>query len=125
MIVPMYAAVFALFYIYLALRVIKARRQYQVALGDGQEKMVQKAIRVHGNFSEYVPFALLLLFFLEQKNPNTIWLHSLCIALCVGRLICAYGVSAPRENLKFRVTGMVITFAVMIAISIHLLITSL
>ncbi|EOD81422.1 membrane-associated protein [Grimontia indica] len=87
-----------------------------MALGDGNEKLLNKAIRAHGNFAEYVPFALLLLLMvelqLEQQSP---YLHVLGITLLVGRLLHAYAVSQPNEPLKFRVYGMLLTFLVLIA----------
>lgn len=116
MITPIYAALLCLVFIYLAMRVIKFRQGYKVALGDGSEKLLNKAIRAHGNFAEYVPFALLLMLMvelqLEQESP---YLHVLGIALLFGRFLHAYAVSQPSEPLKFRVYGMLLTFIVLIA----------
>ena len=35
--------------------------------------------------------------------------------LLLGRLLHAYGVSRPREDFRFRVTGMVLTFTVLLS----------
>ncbi|NGN97231.1 membrane-associated protein [Grimontia sp. S25] len=116
MITPIYAALLCLVFIYLAMRVIKFRRGYKVALGDGDEKLLNKAIRAHGNFAEYVPFALLLMLMVElQLDQQSPYLHVLGIALLLGRLLHAYAVSQPTEPLKFRVYGMLLTFTVLIA----------
>ena len=111
-IVPMYAGLFAFIYIYLSLRVISRRRIAKVALGTGGNLALERAQRVHGNFSEYVPFALLLLLLVEMTGWPGWLVNALCAALLIGRLIHAVGVSQPKENFKIRTAGMVTTFAV-------------
>lgn len=104
-ITPYYAAILALLFIILAVRTIKTRREHKIAIGDGGEKSILRASRVHANFSEYVPFTLLLIAMLEMQN-YTLWIiHGLCIALVVARIAHAYGVSQANENFKFRVFG--------------------
>ena len=67
-ITPLFAAIFGIIYVVLAFGVIKLRFKGQVSLGDGGDEELEKAIRVHGNFAEYVPFTLLLLWFVEQMS---------------------------------------------------------
>jgi uncharacterized membrane protein YecN with MAPEG domain len=117
-IVPSYAAVLALIFIYLAFRVIKQRRKAKVAIGDGNNPALKRAIAVHNNFAQYVPFCLLLITFIELNHAANYIIHGLCIALLVGRLIHAYGVCQEKENLKLRKIGMISTFTVYIAASI-------
>jgi uncharacterized membrane protein YecN with MAPEG domain len=117
-IVPSYAAVLALIFIYLAFRVIKQRRKAKVAIGDGNNPALKRAIAVHNNFAQYVPFCLLLIAFIELNHAAKYIIHGLCIALLVGRLIHAYGVSQEKENLKLRKIGMISTFTVYIAATI-------
>ena len=62
---PVYAAVLALLFLLLSAYAIVLRRRHAVALGDGDVGALQAAIRSHANFAEYVPLALLLMFFLE------------------------------------------------------------
>ena len=50
-------------------------------------------MRVHANFAEYVPFALLLITLLELNKANAMLLFALCSALLVGRLADTFGVS--------------------------------
>lgn len=104
-ITPYYAAILALLFIVLSVRTIKTRREHKVAIGDGGEKSILRASRVHANFSEYVPFTLLLIAMLEiQSYPHWI-IHGLCIALLSARIVHAYGVSQVNENFKFRIFG--------------------
>jgi uncharacterized membrane protein YecN with MAPEG domain len=61
-----------------------------------------------------VPLALLLLLVLELSGANALLLHALFIALATGRALHAWGVSHEPENFTFRVSGMLLTFSVLI-----------
>jgi len=120
-----YASFLALFYIYLSLRIIGIRKEVRASIGDGGSNKLNRAIRVHANFAEYVPFTLLLLYFLETYGANSIVIHFLAALLLVARIVHAYGVSQTNENLKFRVFGMFSTVCVIVISSIYLLLISL
>jgi|SRR5665647_296759 len=111
-IVPIYAAILGLLFIFLSIRVIKTRRKERVAIGDGGNPRMQRAIAVHSNFAQYVPLALLLLAFLEMQQGPTMLIQILCVALLISRLLHAYGVSQMQENFRFRVVGMLMTCGV-------------
>ncbi|GHG60145.1 glutathione S-transferase [Alishewanella longhuensis] len=113
MITGIYAALLALLFIILSLAVITKRRQLQVALGSGGHSALERAIRVHANFAEYTPIALILLFLAETNGLAAPWLHVLGSMLVLGRLSHAYGVSQTKEPLQFRVWGMLLTFGVL------------
>lgn len=108
----LYAAILGFAFIWLATRAIKARRTYRVAIGTGQHRMVERAVRAHGNFAEYVPFALLILALCELNRAPDWGLHALGVALLAGRALHAYGISREPENFRFRTAGMSLTFAV-------------
>jgi uncharacterized membrane protein YecN with MAPEG domain len=78
-------------------------------------------MRVHANFAEYVPFALLLATFIEMQSRPAWLIHLLCLALLIGRVIHAYGVSQEHENYSLRMAGMATTFAVFAVIALLLL----
>ncbi|MDP4537027.1 MAPEG family protein [Alkalimonas collagenimarina] len=109
-----YAGLLTIVFIVLSFRVIAKRNQYKVALGSNGQELLQRAVRVHANFAEYVPFALLLMFLAEYSGLAPMYLHVMGIALFIGRLSHAYGVSQQPEPLKFRVFGMVLTLLVML-----------
>jgi len=111
-IVPTYAAILSLLFILLSRNVIKTRRRERVAIGDGGNPHMQRVIAVHNNFAQYVPLALLLLAFLEMQQSSTILIQILCAALLIARLLHAYGVSQMRENFRFRIAGILMTFGV-------------
>ena len=110
----LYAALLALMFVVLSIKVIKKRRQFQVGIGTNGEALLERAVRVHANFAEYVPFALLLMFLAEYSGLAPLYLHILGITLLVGRLSHAWGVRQLKEPLKFRVFGMLLTFSVLI-----------
>lgn len=120
-IMPIYAALLALLFVYLSLRTIGARRRLQIALGDKDHPEMQRAIRVHANFAEYVPLGLILLHLVEARTPPMWLMHALCLLLLVGRLLHAYGVSQTPERFQFRVSGMVMTFACLIGSALYIL----
>lgn len=60
-----YAALLALLLLALSMRVVDGRRRFGVNLGDGGNAAMQRRIRAHANFIEYVPLLLILLALLE------------------------------------------------------------
>ena len=113
-IVPVFSTIFAALFVWLSLNVIRARRKHKVGIGTGQNRSVERAMRVHANFAEYVPFSLLLIALLELNKANSLLLIGLCSVLLVARLVHAYGVSMENERFAFRVSGMMMTFAVIL-----------
>jgi uncharacterized membrane protein YecN with MAPEG domain len=124
-ILPAYAALFALIFVYLSLRTIGLRRRLQIAVGDAGNPLMLRAMRVHANFAEYVPFALLLIFLVESQGARAGLVHGLCLTLLIGRVLHAWGLSQARENFRFRVIGMVLTFATLVSAALYLLIVTL
>jgi uncharacterized membrane protein YecN with MAPEG domain len=120
-ILPLYAALLAIMFVVLSIRTIRQRRKLKIGLGDAGNKDMQRAMRVHANFAEYVPLCLLMIYWVEQSGVYAWFVHALCTVLIVGRLSHAYGVSQQRENFRFRIAGMSLTFAVLIACAVHLL----
>lgn len=108
---PLYAGLAALLYLALSVRTIRARRRARLALGTGNDPALLRAVRVHGNAAEYVPLALLLLLLLELQGAPLLLLHGLGAALLLARLIHARGVAQEPENFRYRVTGMILTLA--------------
>jgi uncharacterized protein len=120
-IIPVYAALLAVLFVYLSVRVISIRRVARIGIGTGGNAKLARASRVQANFAEYVPFALLLLAMLELKSLMPLILHGLGAALLIGRGLHAYGVSGDPENLRFRVSGMMVTFTVILLSAVLLI----
>ena len=96
----------------------------RVAVGDGGNIVMLRAMRVHANFAEYVPLCLILLYLLQTQGTGALYLHVLGSGLMVGRVSHAYGVSKEPENYRFRVVGMALTLGVLIAASVSLAVSS-
>lgn len=107
---PLYIALAAVLLVVLSIRIILLRRKFRVGLGDKNEPSLKKAVRAQGNFSEYVPLALLLLVVLELSGSAAFYLHLAGASLLLGRIIHAWGLSQPNENLIWRQCGMLLTF---------------
>ncbi len=124
-ITPIYAALLALMFVALSVRVIGARRSALVSLGDGGNRILLRRLRVHANFAEYVPLTLILMMLAEQQATPRAIIHGLGALLLTGRLVHAIGVSREPEKIWQRVTGMSLTFTALIAGSVVNLVAAL
>ena len=124
-IVPFYAAILAIIFIGLSMRVARMRGDTKIGIGHGGNPVLERRMRVQANFAEYVPFALLLLTFLEMQQHSRYLIHLLASALLVARIIHAYGVSQDDEDIRIRVVGIVTTAIVILVAAILLLINGL
>jgi hypothetical protein len=120
---PLYAAIIGLVFVILSVRTLLLRRRLGIAIGTGEDPELTRAMRVHSNFAEYVPLALILFYFLEVETDADLWIHVLCVSLIVGRLLHAYGVSQVEENYRFRVAGMILTLGSIISASTRLIVS--
>ena len=104
------ASILTAIFIKLSLVIIGLRRKNKVSLGTGGFEELERAVRAHGNFAEYVPFGIILLACLEL-NAAPWWLVALPgVALIVGRVMHAKGINAPPPDFRQRILGMKFTF---------------
>ena len=120
-ILPVYAALFALFFVVLSVRTLRLRRSLRIAIGDSGNETMLRAMRVHSNFAEYVPLCLFLILLVELRAAPAVLVHSLCVCLLVGRISHALGVSRINEDYRLRVFGMAMTFTTLVSSAIYLL----
>lgn len=76
----------AILLIYLSVRVGQARTRLKINLGDGGNPEMVKAIRTHGNYVEYAPFALAGLLALALVGAQAAVIHLLGAAFLFGRV---------------------------------------
>jgi uncharacterized protein len=119
------AGILAVLFIALAYRVSGFRRGRRIIIGDGGDKEVARAIRVHGNLAEYLPLSLVLLALQELQGFPRWWLWTFCGALIVARLLHAYGMSQVRETFLYRIVGTTITYTLILASGIALVVNAL
>jgi hypothetical protein len=110
-ITPLYAGLLGLWYLVLSAQVIRGRRAGGHSLGDGGDTAMQRVIRGHGNFAEYVPFILLLIALLEMRQIPTWQLHGLGLALLIGRVLHGYALSFTQQFVFGRFFGTVLTLS--------------
>lgn len=111
----LYFGLLALLLVFLSVRVIQLRYRYKAEIGDGGAPELQRAIRAHANFIEYVPLALLLILMADLVGHEKWVVHVLGIALLIGRLAHAWGfTTAPGPNLG-RGLGVALTTLVLVA----------
>ena len=110
---PIYAGILAILFFVLSLRVSSLRHGV-ASLGDGGDARLQRRVRGHGNFAEYVPLILVMMAMLELSRFSTYLLHGLGIALVAARLLHAYALSFS-EHFKFgRFWGTAITYTLLV-----------
>lgn len=91
--------------------VITRRRQARVNFLDGGDDQLMRRIRAHGNFTETVPMALMLMALLELSGLASGWLITFGIALLMGRMLHATSLLTNNATWS-RGGGMVLTLAV-------------
>jgi uncharacterized protein len=119
-ITPVYISFLILFYLALTLRVIYLRRLFRIGLGDGGNPQLQKSIRVHGNFQEFVPLTLVLLIALEINKIHPYFIHFLGTLLILGRIIHAIGVYSFSGSSLGRFCGALLNYLVLLLGSLGL-----
>jgi uncharacterized protein len=121
LITPFYAALLALIFLILSIRTLRMRRALAIAVGDAGNAQMLRAMRVHANFAEYVPLALILFYFTELHGAPMMLNHLLGAGLLIGRLSHAFGVAAVKENYRYRIFGMASTFTPMLIAAAYIL----
>lgn len=109
----LYTGLLALVLLVLSIRVISVRRRLRIGIGDEGNEELARRIRAHGNFTEYVPIALLLILAGELAAAPDWMLHALGATLVVGRVVHAW--SLPAHSIGGRTAGMMLTFIVIAA----------
>lgn len=94
--VAFYAGVNGLILVWLATNVGRVRAREKVAMGDGGNPAVIRAMRGQANFVEYVPVCLIQLALMAALGAPIWVVHGLGLALTVGRL--AHGAHFVRTN---------------------------
>jgi uncharacterized protein len=115
-ITALYAALNALLNVALALQIIRLRLTERVSLGTGESKKLLNAVRMHGNNSEYVPLALIMLLVCELCGGKSVPLHVFGGSLFVGRIMHVIGIPRRPPNI-FRAGGVTLTLLVILAAS--------
>jgi len=114
----LFASLHALLMLGLVLPIARHRHARRIGLGDGGDTLLARRIRVHGNFIEHVPFALLVLALLELCGLAPTWLWDFGGALLLGRILHALGLSRSGGYSFGRFAGTTLTWLVFLAMAL-------
>jgi len=107
----------ALMFLVLSFHIIFLRFRHKVGTGDGGVDALHRAIRVHGNFSEWVPIALLCLLAADLRGAEDAWMNGLGGLLVVARLAHAIGLTQTTWTSIPRTAGVAGTVTVIVTAS--------
>lgn len=110
----LYAGLLTLLYFALSVNIIRLRWRDRVGLGTGDSQDLKVAVRIHGNFAEYVPLSLLLLVLMELQGASVGLLYGLGAALFVARICHALGLTMSVGPSWARTVGVLGTFSVLL-----------
>jgi uncharacterized membrane protein YecN with MAPEG domain len=116
-ITALWAGLLGILMLALAMRVVRARATEDVIFGDGGSVLLLQRIRVHANFTEYVPMGVLLMLVLELDGASALLLHGLGGGLFAARVLHAFGLSSSTGTTPGRFVGTVLTWIVLLAAS--------
>lgn len=85
------------------------RTKTKTLLGDGSSEVLLKHIRAHGNFTEFVPLALILMALSEYQGAGQSLTCVIAALLLVGRAL--HIVAILGTVLPARIAGMLLTNA--------------
>mgnify|MGYP001188209221 FL=1 len=71
---------------------------------------LERAIRGHGNLTEYAPLFLILMLALELSDTSATLLYMSGIIFTLGRLMHGIAFSFMKKNVFLRIGGMALTF---------------
>ncbi|MFM8517772.1 MAG: MAPEG family protein [Nevskiaceae bacterium] len=121
----LYAGLCGLLFIWLSWKVIVERRRAKVGLGDGGDPDLQRTIRVHANFIEYTPFALLLLGLVDAGSGPDWLVHGAGLVLILARLLHAQGLGSTAGYSRGRYFGTLGTWVVILGLSLALVVNAI
>ena len=117
-ITALYASLFGVMCVMLMVVVIRLRRGLKIGLGDGGNRDLQQAIRVHGNAIECVPIFLLLLAILEINHGSAMLLHGFGAVFLFARILHAWGLYVTSGASVGRIAGTAITMTLLVTLAI-------
>ena len=111
-----FTSLFTLFYLFLSFRIgyFRGSPVMKLIFKMGEEipeTKLQRNVRAHGNFSEYVPIFLVLLLIIETLGQSSFhYLLTTCLIFSYGRLAHAICFAFYDSNPFLRISGMLCTY---------------
>lgn len=108
-ITALYAGLLLALFLLLTFKVFGARMKSGVLLGTGGDRVLERAVRVHANFAEYVPVFLVALAVAELCGAAGWAVHGAGAAMLAGRVLHAIGLAREPDIRPLRGAGMGLT----------------
>ena len=111
----LYLVTAILLFIFIALSINAAftRRKSGLAVGEGDNETLLRAVRAHGNFTEFTPMFLISLIVVDQLSKNCDYVGILGLLFIIGRI--SHALSMVLKKGKLRVIGMMLTLLPLIS----------
>lgn len=118
----LYLVTAILLFIFIALSFNAAftRRKSGLAVGEGDNETLLRAVRAHGNFTEFTPMFLISLFLIDHISKNCEYILIIGSGFILGRISHATSMFLKKGIL--RVAGMMLTFIPLISNFVYLII---
>ena len=123
MITALYASLLTLWLVLLSFRVIALRGSPVFGflnIDTDDDEMLQRAIRAHGNLTEYAPMMVILLYLLETSGTGAMTLHGLGLAFLIGRLMHGICFGFMKSSMPLRIGGTALTLTPLLVAGIIL-----
>ena len=124
MAVGLYAGLLGILIIVLSLRVIALRGNPAFnwfTFRNQGDISLQRAVRGHGNLTEYAPIFLILLYFVENSGFDVAAVHWYGSVFVLGRLMHGVCFGFLEKNMFLRVGGTILTLFPILGLSVVLL----
>lgn len=121
----LYASLLGLLFLALSVHVVRGRGAFRVNLGDGGHAVLNRRIRAHANFVEYVPILLILLGLLEASGLPAWSLHAFGATLLVSRLLHGIALGWTERWIPGRFYGTLLSFILLLTMALAGLYTAL
>jgi uncharacterized membrane protein YecN with MAPEG domain len=89
--------------------VIRLRTSRRIGIGDGNDRDIARAIRVHGNFVENAAFGIAAVTLVALTGAAVWPVHLIGGLMALGRALHAYGLSRSIGTSVGRVGGMILS----------------
>jgi uncharacterized membrane protein YecN with MAPEG domain len=114
----LFASLHALLLLALIAPISRHRHRHKIGLGSGGDPVLERKIRAHANFIEFVPIALVLLALLELAGLQPGWLWMFGVVLLLARVMHALGLSRHAGYSFGRFWGTVLTMLVLLGMAV-------
>ena len=122
-ITALYAGIMMIFALVLSFYAgsFRGKSGISVLFGEPANMELAERIRIHQNFLEYVPMAIILMGIIEINGGNTTFLHVFGVVLIISRIAHAVGLKHDNMGHPGRVIGAGGTALISIAAALYAL----